>query len=146
MLFQLNYRLVSGCVVVGVVLLWILGGRRAPLRGPKRGTRGVPEGSGGLLGGPEGALGAPGGVLGAPGGVLGGPWGAPGGSWGGPGGVLGGSLGVLGGPPVGSWADLGGSRASRGFPVNAWHRFKAHLGPPRGPQDPPRWITRTPKK
>ena len=83
------------------------------------------EGPGGGSWGPGRGPGGPWGVPGGPGGV---PGGVPGGSRGGPGGVPGGSRGVPGGSRgvlrsllVGSWADLGGSRAPRGIPVNRWN-------------------------
>ena len=64
---------------------------------------------------------------GVPGGVLGGPGGSRGSPGGGPGVSRGGSRGVLRSLLVGSWADLGGSRAPRrGIDVDSvreWAQF-----------------------
>ena len=63
---------------------------------------------------------------GVPGGVLGGPGGSRGSPGGGPGVSRGGSRGVLRSLLVGSWADLGGSRAPRGIPVDRWRQEARH--------------------
>ena len=85
------------------------------LLGGSRGLEVDPGVPGGVPGGPGGSRGVPGESRG---GSRGGPGGVPGGSQGGPGGSRGGSRGVLRSLLVGSWADLGGSRAPRGIPVN----------------------------
>ena len=134
LLTRLDYRFFFEFVLVGVAVLWILG-----FFGLLEGVQWGRGGPGSFWEGLEGVLR---GSWKAPGGLPGGSWALLGGSRGCPGGVPGGPWGL----PVGSWTDLGGSRASRSFPIKATHRFLAHLGPQRAPQDPPRWTLGTHKK
>ena len=98
----------------------------------------IPPGRVGLLRGPlEGSRGGFGGAIGGLLTLGRGPGESGGGSWD----LLGGSRGALDGPSVGSWADLGGSKALEGLRAKRWQRLLAKVSPQTGSGKGRKWHT-----